>query len=205
MFSTNTILTQNYSQFEKVLFNNREFLTFFSNIERYFKPISSNFKITVDGSKSNYKNSVNNSDLREINNNSLNYGFEIRSGFKGILNYHIGSKWNYNEIKTTNTNSYTNTMTFIDLSFVINERLNFQIQTERYHFGNLDKDSNKYYFMDLEARYTTPSGKLHFSLSGNNLFNTATFRSYSINDISISKTEYRLQPRYLLLKMEFRF
>ena len=204
-FSTNTVLTQNYSQSEKVLFKNREFLTFFTNIERYFKPISSNLKITVDGSKSNYKNSVNNSDLREINNNSLNYGFEIRSGFKGLLNYHIGSKWNYNEIKTTNTNSYTNTMTLIDLSFVINDRLNFQIQTERYYFGNLDKDSNEYYFMDLEARYNTASGKLHFSLSGNNLFNTETFRSYSLSDISISKTEYRLQPRYVLLKMEFRF
>ena len=96
-------------------------------------------------------------------------------------------------------------MTFIDLSFVINDRLNFQIQTERYYFGNLDKDSNEYYFMDLEARYNTASGKLHFSLSGNNLFNTETFRSYSLSDISISKTEYRLQPRYVLLKMEFRF
>jgi outer membrane receptor protein involved in Fe transport len=96
-------------------------------------------------------------------------------------------------------------MAFLDLSLVINDKLNFQIQTERYYFGNLDKDSNKYYFMDLEARYAPPSGKLHFSLSGNNLFNTETFRSYSLSDISISKTEYRLQPRYVLLKMEFRF
>ena len=77
-------------------------------------------------------NSVNNSDLREINNSSLIYGFEIRSGFKGLLNYHIGSKWNYNEIKTTITNSFTDTMTFFDLTFVINDKLNFQIQTERY-------------------------------------------------------------------------
>ena len=204
-FSTNTLLTQNYSQYEKVLFKNRELLTFFTNIERYFKPISSNLKITIEGSKTNYKNSVNYSDLREIKNNSLNYGFEIRSGFKGLLNYHIGSKWNYNEIKTTNINSYTDSMAFLDLSFVINDKLNFQIQTERYYFGNLDKDSNKYYFMDLEARYSQPSGKIQFSLSGNNLFNTATFRSYSLSDISISKTEYRLQPRYVLLKMEFRF
>ena len=59
--------------------------------------------------------------------------------------------------------------------------------------------------MDLEARYAPPSSKLTFSFSGNNLFNTETFRSYSLSDISISKTEYRLQPRYILLKMEFRF
>jgi hypothetical protein len=24
---------------------------------------------------------------------------ELRSGFKGFLNYHIGSKWNYNQVK----------------------------------------------------------------------------------------------------------
>jgi outer membrane receptor protein involved in Fe transport len=96
-------------------------------------------------------------------------------------------------------------MTFLDFSFVINDKLNFQLQSERYYFGNLDKGSNEYYFMDLEARYNIPSKKLSFSLSGNNLFNTETFKNYNINDISISKAEYRLQPRYVLLKMDFRF
>lgn len=59
--------------------------------------------------------------------------------------------------------------------------------------------------MDLEGRYTVKENKLTFSISGKNLFNTAVFRSYNISDISTSRTEYRLQPRYVLLKMEFRF
>lgn len=204
-FSTNTLVDQNYSQSEKINIKNKDFLTFSSNIDRYFKPIASNLKITFGGSKSNYKNSVNNSDFREVKNISFNYGLELRSGFRGIFNYHIGSKWNYNEVITTITNSYTDTMNFLDLSFVMNDKFNFQIQTERYFFGNLDKQNNEYYFMDLEARYTIKENKLTFSLSGNNLFNTATYKNYSITDISVSKTEYRLQPRYLLLKMEFRF
>lgn len=204
-FSTNTLVVQNYLQSEKIIIKDRDFLMFSSNIDRYFKSISSNLKFTFGGSKSNYKNIVNNSDLREVKNNSLNYGFELRSGFRGFFNYHIGSKWNYKEVNTTTTNSFTDNMTFLDLSFVMNNKLNFQIQTERYFFGNLDKQYNKYYFMDLEARYTIKENKLTFSLSGNNLFNTEFFRNYSINDISISKTEYRLQPRYVLLKMEFRF
>lgn len=204
-FSTNTYVTQNYSQSEKIVIKDREYLTFSSNIDRYFKAISSNLKLTFGGSKSNYKNIVNNSDLREVKSENLNYGLELRSGFRGLFNYHIGSKWNYNEIKTTITNSYTDNMIFLDLSFMINEKFNFQVETERYYFGNLDKQHNKYYFMDLEARYIVKKDKLTFSLSGNNLFNTNTFRSYSISDISVSKTEYRLQPRYVLLKMEFRF
>ena len=42
-------------------------------------------------------------------------------------------------------------------------------------------------------------------LSGKNLFNTDTFKSISISDISTSTSEVRLLPRYVLLKLEYRF
>lgn len=96
-------------------------------------------------------------------------------------------------------------MSFLDLSFMFSDKFNIQVQSERCFFGNLDKDNNKYYFLDLETRYVVKENKLTFSLSGNNLFNTEKFRSYNISDISISQTEYKLMPRYVLLKMEFRF
>jgi hypothetical protein len=204
-FSTNSILDQNYSQTDKIIIKDREFLSFSSNIDKYFRAISSNLKFTFGGSKSNYKNIVNNSDFREIKSNSVNYGLELRSGFRGIFNYHLGSKWNYNEIITTISNSFTNNMSFLDLSFIMNDKINFQMQTERYYFGNLEKQNNTYYFLDLEARYVVKENKLTFTLSGNNLFDNKTFKNYSISDINVSKTEYRLQPRYVLLKMEFRF
>jgi outer membrane receptor protein involved in Fe transport len=79
------------------------------------------------------------------------------------------------------------------------------MQSERYFFGNLDKNNNKYYFLDIETRYVVKENKLTFFLSGNNLLNVETFRNYSISDINISQTEHRLMPRYVLLKMELRF
>mgnify|MGYP000193219712 FL=1 len=88
---------------------------------------------------------------------------------------------------------------------MFSKKFNIQLQSERYFFANLDSNNNKYYFLDLEARYTVKENKLTFFLSGNNLFNTTTFKNYNITDIDISKTEYKLQPRYILLKMEFRF
>ncbi len=129
----------------------------------------------------------------------------MRSGFRGFFNYHIGSKWNFNKVETTIKNDFTDNMSFLDLSFMFSDKFNIQAQVERYFFGNLDKENNKYYFLDLEARYIVKENKLTFFLSGNNLFNTETFRNYSISDINISQTEYRLMPRYLLLKMEYRF
>jgi hypothetical protein len=204
-FSTNSIITQNYSQSEKIIIKDREFLSISSSIDRYFKPIKSNLKINLGATKTNFKNSVNNSNLREVKNFNADYGFELRSGFRGFFNYHIGSKWNYNQVKTAIENSFTDNMSFLDLSFIFSDKFNIQVQSEQYFFGNLDKDNNKYYFLDLETRYVVKENKLTFSLSGNNLLNTEKFRSYRISDISISQTEYKLMPRYVLLKMEFRF
>jgi len=204
-FSTNSIIAQNYSQSEKITIKNREFLSISSSIDRYFKPIKSNLKINLGATKTNFKNIVNNSNLREVKNFNADYGFELRSGFRGFFNYHIGSKWTYNQVETTIKNSFTDNMSFLDLSFMFSDKFNIQVQSERNFFGNLDKDNNKYYFLDLEARYVVKENKLTFFLSGNNLFNTETFRNYSISDINISQTEYRLMPRYVLFKMEYRF
>jgi CarboxypepD_reg-like domain len=204
-YSTNSIISQNYTQSEKILIKDRNILSVVSNIDRYFKSLKSTFKINLGASETNSKNIVNNSNLREIKNLNLNYGFEVRSSFRGIFNYNFGSKSNFNQIETTIRNSYTDNMSFIDLSFIFSDKFNIQVQTERYFFGNLNKDINKYYFLDLEARYVIKQNKLTLFLTGNNLFNTKTFRNYSISDISFSQTEYKLQPRYVLLKMEYRF
>lgn len=204
-YSTNSIIAQNYSQSEKIIIKDREFLSISSILDYYFKLIKSNLKINLGATKTNFKNIVNNSNLREVKNINTNYGFELRSGFRGFFNYHIGSKWNFNKVETTIKNDFTDNMSFLDLSFMFSDKFNIQAQTERYFFGNLDKENNKYYFLDLEARYIVKENKLTFFLSGNNLFNTETFRNYSISDINIFQTEYRLMPRYLLLKMEYRF
>ncbi|MCX6220446.1 MAG: carboxypeptidase-like regulatory domain-containing protein [Bacteroidia bacterium] len=204
-YSTNTIVSRNYAQSEKILIKDREFIILSSNIDRYIKTISSTLKLNFGFTMSNYKNMVNSSDLRNIKSNNFNYGFELRSGLSGLFNYHIGSKWNYHEVITNTRNKYTDNLSFLDLSFVFSKKVEVQLQTERYFFGSLDKNNNKYYFLDVNTRYTIKENKFTITLSGKNLLNTETFRSYSITDISVSKSEYRLLPRYLLLKAEYRF
>jgi len=204
-YSTNSTITQNYTQFNKIIVKDRNIVSIGSNIDRYFKSIKSTFKINIGMSETNFKNVVNNSNLREVKNFNLTYGLEMRSSFSGIFNYNIGSKWNYNQIKSTTINSNLDNMSFIDLTFIFNDKFNIQLQTERYIFGNLNKDINKYYFLDIDARYVIKQNKLTLFLSGNNLFDTRIFRNISITDISINRLEYKLQPRFLLLKIEYRF
>ncbi|MEN8185535.1 MAG: TonB-dependent receptor [Bacteroidota bacterium] len=204
-FSTNTFITQNYSQSKKIIINDREMFNISSNMDRYFKSISSNLKLNLGYTKTNYKNIINDSDFREIKSTNYSYGVELRSGFTGVFNYHIGTKWKTNQIETTIVDAYTNNTSFLDLSYVFTDKLSVYLQAERYYFGNVDKNNNTYYFADLQARYKFKDNKLTFSLSGKNLFNTERFKIYTIDDISSTTTEYRLLPRNILLKMEYRF
>jgi hypothetical protein len=204
-FSEYATITQNYSLEEKILIKNRQFLNITSNIEHFIKPIKSNLKLKLSASETRYNNMVNNSNLREIRNFGLDYGFELRSGFKGFFNYHMGTNWNFIQVKSSVENSYRNNLSFLDLSLIFNKKINLHMQTERYYFGNLNSANNTYYFLDFETRYVVKENKFILYLSGNNLFNTNAFINYTISDVYISKTEYRLLPRYMLLKMEYRF
>ncbi len=203
-FSTNTFLNQNYTLSDKIKIADREFLSINSKIDYYFKFISSNLKLDLGYSKSNFKNSINNGALREVKTENFNYGLEMRSGFRGFFNYHIGTKWMTNTIKTSISNEFTDNTSFLDLSFLVNKKIDFQLQSERYFFGNLTAD-NTYYFLDFDARYKMLDNKLTLTLTGKNLFNTETFRNASISDIGSSTTEFRLLPRFVLLKLEYRF
>lgn len=204
-FSTNSFIEPNYVQSEKILMKDKEMMSIFSNVNRYFKSISSNIKLEIGYSSSNYKNIVNYSGLREVLSKNYNFGVELRSGFNGFFNYHLGSKWTTNTIKTVLKNTFTNNNTFLDLSFAFNKKFNLDIQTERYKFGNLNKLNNTYYFADFRAIYKINSPKIVVSLTGKNLFNVEKFQEFSINDNGSSMTNYSLLPRYVLLKLEYRF
>ncbi len=204
-YSNNMLISQNYAMSEKILVKNKIFIMFSSNFDRYLKLISSTLKLNFGFSESNYENTVNGSDFRKVTTRNFNGGFELRSGFGGKFNYHFGSKWTYIEVITNSKSDFTDNISFLDLSLALSKKFEIQLETERYLFGSLDKDNNKYYFLDLDFRYTVKENKLSFTLTGQNLLDTKTFRNYSIDDISISKTEFRLLPRIILLKAEYRF
>ena len=203
-FSTNSQISQNFTQSETIVIKDRELFTANTSLDYFFRKLESNVKVKLGYTQSEFKNIVNDSELREVNSINYNYGFEYRTAFDGLFNFHLGSKWLTNQIETTISNEFTDNVSFLDMTFTFNDKLNFDFNSERYYFGNLETD-NIYYFLDFDARYTVKENKLTFMLSGKNLLNTNTFRNFTISDIGNSTTEYRLLPRYILLKMEYRF
>lgn len=203
-FSTNTTIAQNFSLTDKILIKDRDFLNINTNVDYYFKKLSTNLKLKLGYSQSEFKNIVNNSDLRVVENTNHNYGLEIRSGFDGWFNFHFGTKWLTSKVDTTISNQFTNNESFLDLNFIFNDKWDAQIQTERYEFGNIDTD-NTFYFLDFDMTYKFMKDKFSMSLKGKNLFNTKRFQTFSISDISTSTTTYRLLDRYVLLSVKYRF
>lgn len=203
-FSTNTLIKQNYTQAEKILIEDREFININSKLDYYFKFISSNLKLDLGYTRSEFKNIVNDSNFRKVKSNNYNYGLELRSGFKDIFNYHIGTKWTTTDIQSTINNFFTDNVSFMDLFFAFNKKLDIQIQLECYYFGNLQTDKN-YYFLDFDVRYKLIKNKLSVGITGKNLFKNKKFRKFAISDVGSSTNEYRLLPRLLLFKMEYRF
>jgi len=203
-FSTNTYIEPDFVQSEKIRIKDNQLITVNTTLDYYFKYITSNLKVKLSYTSNDYENRVNLSEFRTIVSSSFDYGFEIRSAFSGRFNYHLGSKWSLARVKTNTSNSFTNNNSFLNLLFNFNKRLQTKLQTEFYHFGNLQNNSD-YYFVDFNAKYAVLENKLNLSLIGKNLLNTKTFRNYTITDLETSKTEYRLLPWQLLLKLEYRF
>ncbi len=203
-FTNNVLLNKNYALYSKILAKNQELYNISSDISFHLNPISSNLKFEAKWTQTTFANVVNGIPSNQNISQNFHYGVELRSGFAGVFNYHCGTNWSKFSIRSTFQNSYANQLIFMDLDFSINNLFNLSIQSERYIFGNTNPKHNAYYFMDIESRYNYKPNKLSFSVSLRNLFNTTTFQDYAINDISYSVTNYRLLPRYLLIKTEIR-
>lgn len=204
-YSTNAVIQPSYSKLDKIIIKDRSMFRSDADLSYFFSCISSNLKIEANYSVSNYKNIVNGSELREVESKVLASGIELRSNFKGFLNYHIGTKWTLNEIKTSVVNKNKDKLSFCDILFSFSKKINADFQVERYYFGNLSNQNSKYYFLDIKANYKLNGNKAVFSLSANNLLDTKVFRQSYISDVFVSKTEYRILPRYILVKLDYRF
>ncbi len=198
------VITPDYTLNELIRLKNKEFFSFQTEPNIYIGSISQNLKIKLGYNKQNFENSVN-GDLRTVTASTFNYGLEVRSAFIGPFNFHIGTEWFNSSYKTTLKQESTRNLSFLDIVYEPIKNLNFSLNSSRYYFSDLDRDNDTYYFMDFEAKYQVIKNRLSMSVVGKNLLNTRTFRNVNISDTGIFTSEYRLLPRFFLLKANIRF
>ncbi|NER12954.1 TonB-dependent receptor [Leptobacterium flavescens] len=202
--SSSTEISPNFSLSERIILDDKTSYSWNLNIDKFIDKLSSNIKINGSVSESSFQNIVNNSDLRDIKTTTYSYGMEIRSAFSGFFNFHVGTNWNSSRVETNIESTNTDNKSFLDMTFDLSRKLTFKLINERYYFGNLDQN-NTFYFTDLDLQYVLKKNRLKFKFTAQNLWNTNTFANFFIGDTNRYSTEYRLQPRYFLFKLDFRF
>ncbi|MGM0635892.1 MAG: hypothetical protein ACQESK_07470 [Bacteroidota bacterium] len=221
--TTNSELAQNFTLSNQVLLQDQEMINASAEYHYYIKAISSSLKLKGEYSKNTYFNIVNDSDLRDISSNTYSPSIELRSGFLGWFNFHIGTKFMYNEVissttvdeedqeglevtsRQTLTNDNLNNSTFLDLKFDISETINLKINNERLYYGALDDSSNTYYFTDFAMLYKPKQSKFQIGLKAKNLFNVQQFNNVNISDTYTSTNRYAILPRIILASLNYRF
>lgn len=203
-YGAHVLVSQLYTQQQAIPVNRNHTATLTANIDYYLSLIAANIKLNQQVIYSSFYNRVNESDLRNIQHFYLNSGLEIRSAWKGWLNFHAGTSLGYHQTRVLMSSGYTDYMSFVDLHFRPIEGLRLNLKTERFSWGGIGLNNSRYYFCDLDLGFNLIKNRLNCTIAGRNLLNTDRFRSYSITDIGYSSLTYRLLPRYLLLNLALR-
>lgn len=190
--------------FQHAVFNDQEFLNLSTNLDFFLKSLNSNLKMKGGYSISNYPKVVNNEPLY-AEAEDFRYGVEFKTAFLSHFNFHLGSEWNTSYIDASGRFKSTRNMSFLDMIYVANDKLNISVQAERYSYRSQNHRSDGMYFIDVNLRYSFLKNKLSLQLHGQNLLNTTTFQDYFITDLSMSSFDYEILPRLLMLKINYRF
>lgn len=202
--SYESTVNQNYIIEKLIELKNKKTFNSNTTLDYYIRKLKTNVKFKVNYFSSRYENKVNNSDLRTIVSNNLQYGIEFRTAFRGNFNFHLGSEFSNVSLKTNELkNHYINNFSFFSVYLNLNKKWDLQANFEYYNTERFN-EKKSYNFLDIVSKYQF-NEKLYLSVFGRNLFNTHYFTNQSISDINIATTTYQLIPRYVMLSVEYKF
>lgn len=174
-------------------------------IEKFINILNLSIKHTSNYGINNYKNSINQGELR--NNQSINYNayFFVSTIFNLPINFQ--NKFNYNKMlfKSENQDSNTNISLNNSLKMLIkpNKSWLFTFNYEYYLPNTKNKDD--FTFLDFEIKYKPKAFKyLEFWLTGKNLLNNTFFSQTENTDFQTTIYQSSLMPRYYLLTLYFK-
>ncbi|WP_439553475.1 hypothetical protein [Flavobacterium macrobrachii] len=172
--------------------------------EKFVSKLSSTFKLTSTITKSNYKNIINTSDLRNNTSNSISNELDIKTAFNTKINFENQSTYLYSSNKsesigTINNKMFTNT---IKLKYKHSSSI-FSVITGDYFIPNANNKNNDYLFLDFSFIYKPKGKKYEFNLIGKNLLNNIIFLQIQTSDFSKSTLQNNLISRYVFINFTY--
>ncbi|MCW4468113.1 TonB-dependent receptor [Flavobacterium sp. MFBS3-15] len=173
--------------------------------EKYVHFLRTTIQLESNYLLSFYKNIVNNSDLRNVEAQTLTMGLSLRPAAMG--NVSIENKINYSNsiylLEDTRQNSFSSLKDMFKIVYKMSDVFRANV-TLNYIATDLSVDNN-YTFIDAELQLTSKNKKIEYSLIGRNLTNNLEFKTVSASDYYRMTSSHNLLERYILGSISFRF
>ncbi|CAM3195236.1 hypothetical protein [Elizabethkingia anophelis] len=181
-----------------------ESFTFNFMVEKYLPIIQSTVRLTSDLSISNYKNIVNNSDLRNNKFHNLTSEFFFKTAFDSKINFENQFKFFQNISKSEDSEKFENNSLQNTFKVIIKPHKKwFILFSSEYYIPNLDKKDN-YLFLDATFRFI-PNKIFDFNFYAKNILNKKVFSQVETTDFSTTIFQSNLIQRYYMLSVSYNF
>jgi hypothetical protein len=133
---------------------------------------------------------------------SQSYNSSIRTLFKNAPNIEAGIKYSISEtnIGSLETKYFTESP-FVELDALILKSFTFRTNYSTTKFKDQNTVLNNYKFFDASLSYRTDKeSKWEFEIKATNLLDTKSQSQSSVSNISVSTSEYFIQPRFITLR-----
>lgn len=136
---------------------------------------------------------------------SQTYRSEIRTNFKTAPNFELGYRYTIqdNNQGDRNTKYYTKSPS-IEVDALIFKTITFKSDYSYNNFSDANGTINKYEFLNASLSYKkSKDSKLEYEVKATNLFNTKSDNRSSTDAVSVSATEYFIQPLYVSFRLRY--
>lgn len=204
-FFDNVTINENFTRITNFfLSESTENSAFYLNFSKLVPSLKTNFKITSDYAISNFKNIVNNSELRNNKSTlSINSIF-LKTAFNSAFNFENNTTYVFQENSNTNTFFNKSVENNLKLIFKPSNKIS-GIITYNYFIPSLANNTINYSFLDTKIMFKPKNKNWQIDLSGINLLNEKYFIQENTTDISTNILRINLLERYLLLNFTFTF
>lgn len=206
-FFTNSSITENTTEIEYFFLpQDNSNLNMNLQASKYIPFIESTVKFTSDYSVSNFKNIVNNSDLRQNQNQFLSNSFFWKTAFEIPINFENTFTYRYSNSKNENQSAFTNNswQNIFKIILKPNKKWFFIVSSD-YYLPNTEQSNEQFFFLDATLRHNPKNKKWGASFTMQNITNESNFEQVQTSDISTIIFRSNLLPRYFLINFTWNF
>ncbi len=176
-------------------------LSYGKSFARYYK---ANASVSLGWSKQNNIQLDRNTNnlLRTVNEVfNQNYTVNFSTNFKNLPSLEVGYSVSINEYAN---DVFYNHSPFANLEYFFLDAFSFKAEYEFNKYFNSEKTvDNTYDFLSASIAYQQKDSKFEYRLAATNLLNTRSLNDDSFNQFFTRTSQYRVQPRFIILFLRY--